>query len=333
MVSLLRSSRTALITRHYLWAVPRRRHGRNGSTNSTSSAHSLIRVTNIPAPHAGSIRILSLNRPEARNAISRQLLAELAHETSLVRDEGESGATRAMILGSEVDACFCAGADLKERAGFSQQEYDMSPPHFHLDGADPGVYRTTDFLERLRNTFTSIQQLPIPTIAAVASLALGGGLELALAASMRVFSSTAVVRLPETRLGIIPGAGGTHRLPALVGLNRARDLILTGRRVSGPEAYFLGLCDRLVEVRPEADEKTVEPGRARELVLAEAVRLAREICEGAPLATRAAKRAVEGWQDAGEAEDKAYESVMGTADRNEALAAFREKRPPQFRGR
>ncbi len=82
----------------------------------------LVKVTNIPAPHAGSIRILSLNRPAARNAISKQLLAELRQETSILRDEGESGPTRAMILASEVDGCFCAGADLKERAGFSQEE-------------------------------------------------------------------------------------------------------------------------------------------------------------------------------------------------------------------
>lgn len=136
--------------------------------------------------------------------------------------------------------------------------------------------------------------------------------------------------LPETRLGIVPGAGGTYRLPALIGLNRARDLILTGRRVTGAEAYFLGLCDRLVEVQP--DEAQVE-GRAREMVLEEAVRLARELCEGAPLATRAALRAVNGWGEGEQVENAAYEEVVATEDRNEALRAFREKRKPVFRGR
>jgi methylglutaconyl-CoA hydratase len=153
---------------------------------------------------------------------------------------------------------------------------------------------------------------------------------LALTTHLRVFASTATVALPETRLGIVPGAGGTYRLPGLIGVNRARDMILTGRRVAGAEAYFLGLCNRLVEIQP--DEVQVE-GRARAKVLEEAVRLAREICEGAPLATRAALRAVEGWRDGEGAENAAYEEVVVTEDRNEALRAFREKRKPVFSGR
>ena len=147
---------------------------------------------------------------------------------------------------------------------------------------------------------------------------------------MRVFASTAQVALPETRLGIIPGAGGTYRLPALVGLDRARDLILTGRRVAGPEAYFLGLCNRLVQVTPE--DAAVE-GRARQLVLDEAVRLAREICEGAPLAIRAALAAVEGCVGGEPVENEAYARVVATNDRDEALRAFKEKRKPVFKGR
>ncbi|KAI9759834.1 MAG: hypothetical protein M4579_002041 [Chaenotheca gracillima] len=272
---------------------------------------SLIKTKSVPAPHAGSIRILSLNRPAARNAISRQLLAELAHETKAIAEEGEHGPTRVMILTSEVDACFCAGADLKERAGFSQEE-------------------TANFLASLRGTFTQISRLPIPTISAVSSLAFGGGLELALTTDLRVFGSTTAVALPETRLGIIPGAGGTYRLPALIGMNRARDLVLTGRRIGGPEAYFLGLCDRLVEV-VEADQ--VKEGRARELVLNEAVRLAEEICGGAPLATKAAKAAVEGWQQGEKVENACYDRVVRTSDRDEALMAFREKRKPSFKGK
>jgi hypothetical protein len=83
-----------------------------------------INVTNVPAPHSGSIRILSLNRPAARNAISRQLLTELTHQVNSIHSEGETGSTRALILASDVDSSFCAGADLKERAGFTQEEYD-----------------------------------------------------------------------------------------------------------------------------------------------------------------------------------------------------------------
>jgi methylglutaconyl-CoA hydratase len=231
--------------------------------------------------------------------------------------EDHKGPTRTLILASEVDSCFCAGADLKERAGFSADE-------------------TAAFLSNLRSTFAALASLPIPTISAVSSLALGGGLELALCTHLRVFASTAQVGLPETRLGIIPGAGGTYRLPALIGLSRARDLILTGRRVSAAEAYFLGIADRLVEV---VDEKRDEGGeakkdlmsRAKDEVLKEAVVLAGQICEGGPVAVRSALKAVGYARE--EVENEMYERVVGTEDRNEALAAFREKRMPTFQGK
>lgn len=187
----------------------------------------------------------------------------------------------------------------------------------------------------------------MPTISAISSIALGGGLELALSTNMRVLSSNAIVGLPETRLGIIPGAGGTHRLPALIGLSRARDMILTGRRVSAPEAYFLGIADRLVEIPVPEDkdvpgvkegEKPAEGAKgelmlqaARQAVLSESVRVALEICEGGPIAIRAALQAV-GWARE-EVENKMYERVVGTEDRDEALKAFGEKRKPVFKGR
>ncbi|KAI1080372.1 ClpP/crotonase-like domain-containing protein [Whalleya microplaca] len=314
--------------------------------SSDAATGPLVRVTNLPAPHTGHIRILELNRPAARNAISKALLAALRAEVDDVHaqytSDGEEvpqpprfggaagvdqkGPTRALILASAVDASFCAGADLKERRGFSQEE-------------------TAAFLSTLRDTFTSLSTLPIPTISAVSSLALGGGLELALTTHFRVLASTATVGLPETRLGIIPGAGGTYRLPALIGLARARDLVLTGRRVSAPEAYFLGLADRLVEVLPEDERDGVaaeggKPGeegekgiatKARRAALAEAVRLAGEVCEGAPVAVRAALKAV-GWARE-EVEDAMYERVVRSEDRDEALVAFAEKRRPAFKGR
>lgn len=192
------------------------------------------------------------------------------------------------------------------------------------------VFRTMNFLTSLRGTFTSISNLPIPTISALAAPAFGGGLELALTTHMRVFGSTATVALPETRLAIIPGAGGTYRLPALIGLSRARDMILTGRRVSGAEAYFLGLCDRLVEIKPE---EIPQPGAARTRVLEEAVKLARDICEGGPIAIKAAIGAIEGCAMGEKAENAMYDIVVKTQDRDEALAAFREKRKPVFKGR
>lgn len=128
----------------------------------------------------------------------------------------------------------------------------------------------------------------------------------------------------------MPGGGGTYRLPALIGEGRARDLILTGRRVTGPEAYFLGLCDRLVEVTEE-DAKT--PGVARGKVLEQAVSMARDICDGGPIAIMAALQAVNGWREGEVSENRAYERVILTADRTEALRAFGEKRKPVFKGR
>ena len=192
------------------------------------------------------------------------------------------------------------------------------------------VASVSDFLRNLRSTFTELSKLPIPTITAISSTALGGGLELGLCTKLRVFGSTAMVGLPETRLAIIPGAGGTFRLPALIGPNRARDLIMTGRRVLGPEAYFLGLCDRLVQILPEEES---QEGRAREKVLEVSLQLARDICEGGPVALKAAMQAIDGWQKGEVSENAAYDLVLKTEDRLEALRAFAEKRKPAFKGR
>ncbi|KAK8113955.1 ClpP/crotonase-like domain-containing protein [Apiospora kogelbergensis] len=311
----------------------------------SSDTGPIVNVVNLPAPNSGHIRILELNRPSARNAISKALLASLRAEIDDVQSQytadgqevpatsrfggaagpDQKGPTRALVLASAVDASFCAGADLKERRSFTQEE-------------------TADFLANLRDTFTALSDLPIPTISAISSMALGGGLELALATHFRVLASTATIGLPETRLGIIPGAGGTYRLPALIGVGRARDLILTGRRVSAPEAYFLGIADRLVEVLPEderdaldqaAEPQKGEPSamatRARQLALTEAVRLAAEICEGGPVAIRAGLQAVAWARE--EKENAMYERVVKTEDRDEALLAFKEKRKPVFKGR
>jgi methylglutaconyl-CoA hydratase len=192
------------------------------------------------------------------------------------------------------------------------------------------IHRTTAFLTQLRHTFTKLSALQIPTISAISSMALGGGLELALCTHMRVFGSTSTVGLPETRLAIIPGAGGTYRLPAIIGENRARDMILTGRRVTGAESYFMGLCNRLVEVTPEEEGR---PDAAREKVLRESINLALGICEGGPIAIKQALKAVEGYRKGQKAENEAYAGVVDTEDRFEALKAFAEKRKPAFRGK
>ena len=196
----------------------------------------------------------------------------------------------------------------------------------YIDGQRLTRFSTQSFLSQLRSTFTAIQSLPIPTICAVSSLALGGGLELALTTHLRVFASTALVALPETRLGIIPGAGGTYRLPFLVGRSRALDMMLTGRRVNGAEAYFMGLCDRLVEI---GEDEVMKEGLARERTIKGALELAMGICEGAPVAARQAIAAAGLGQ---EWENAAYEKVVGTRDRDEALKAFTEKRKPIYKG-
>lgn len=316
------------------------------SDQAAADAGPVVRVTNLPAPNTGHIRILELNRPAARNAISRNLLYALRNEIDAVHEQynsatgaevpkvswskplGDSGQdtgpTRALIIASAVDTAFCAGADLKERKGFTPEE-------------------TAAFLTTLRATFTSLAALPIPTISAISSAAFGGGLELALATHFRVLTSNAIVALPETRLGILPGAGGTYRLSALIGMPRARDLVLTGRRVTAAEAYFLGIADRLVEVKPGESKQNAEDAAgagktkeetlstARRSALSEAVRLAQEICEGGPIAIRAALQAVQ--HPIEEVENKMYERVVATEDRNEALKAFGEKRKPVFQGR
>ncbi|KAI5286431.1 hypothetical protein KEM55_000305 [Ascosphaera atra] len=277
----------------------------------TSAEGKSINVRQVPAPGAGHVRVLLLNRPEARNALSKQLVTELQRHVEDIKKEDGKGPTRALVVGSNVDEAFCAGADLKERAKFTQKE-------------------TAEFLSQLRSTYNTIESLPVPTISAISSTALGGGLELALATHLRVIGVTAMLGLPETRLAIIPGAGGTYRLPKLIGTNRALDMILTGRRVTAPEAYFLGLCDRLVEI---SEEEFNQPGEAREKVLDVATTMALEICEGGPISLTQAIKAVRNWQKGEDAESEAYEKVVETEDKYEALKAFVEKRAPSYKGR
>lgn len=202
----------------------------------------------------------------------------------------------------------------------------LSLPSFRLSNA-LNCHRTNSFLHSLRTTLTTLSYLPIPTISAISSIALGGGLELALATTLRVFASRAIIGLPETQLGIIPGAGGTYRLRHLVGEARALELILTGRRVSGEEAFRLGICERVVETGAGEEAKSVARGE----VLDAAIGMAKKICEGGPGAVGAVLRAVRG--GSAEAEGRQYEGVLGFEDRDEALRAFGEKRKARFTGR
>lgn len=277
--------------------LPRLLRARHYTTGP--SPPQLVSKVLFPAPHNGTITLLLLNRPESRNAISTALLSQLSTSIATLPPD-----TRALLLASAVPGIFCAGADLKERRTFTKRQ-------------------TTDFLAKLRATFTSIATLNVPTIAAVSSLALGGGTELALAADFRVVGPTSRFVLPETHLGIIPGAGGVWRLRDLVGRQRALEMVLSARGVGAQEAFDIGLASRVV--------KTDGIGEGRGEVIVKALEMALEVSAGAPISVQAAKSAiVEGGEAA---EVKAYERVLETDDRNEGLRAFAEKRRPVFTGR
>jgi enoyl-CoA hydratase/carnithine racemase len=245
--------------------------------------------------------IWTINGESRRNAISRALAQEL--EAGIVRVSA-TRETRVVVLTGAGNKAFCAGADLKERMTMSETD-------------------VRHFLERLRVTLRLVETSDCVFIAAINGLALGGGTEIALACDLRVASSTAELGLTEVKLGIIPGGGGTQRLSRLIGPGRAKDLILTGRRVMADEAMSLGLVNRVA---------------APEALMATASALAESIVENAPVAVSTAKHAVdEGLalplEDALKLEHSKYETVLKTEDRLEALAAFAEKRKPVFKGR
>ncbi|KAF3942150.1 hypothetical protein ABW19_dt0207183 [Dactylella cylindrospora] len=271
---------------------------------STELGSDLILSKTIPAPHTGSIKLLLLNRPAAKNALSKDLLAQFREKIVGIAQEGGKGETRALVIGSSETgpgAVFCAGADLKERKTFTPAD-------------------TSLFLYTLNNTLSLVSELLIPTISCIPTHAHGGGLELALTTDLRVTTSSAQLSLPETRLGIIPGAGGTKRIAQVIGRSRALDMVLTGRRVGAAEALNWGLVDRVVEEGKDVNEVGVE--------------LAKQICEGGPLAIVAAKRAVKLGLDGGLGiEALAYTGVVESEDKYEALSAFAEKRKPVFKGK
>jgi len=248
----------------------------------------------------GGVEVWAIDGESRRNSISTAMLAEL--NALLARAAGDR-ALRCVVVTGAGDKAFCAGADLKERAR-------MAPEEVHA------------FHGGLRRALSAIEAAPQPFVAALNGAALGGGLELALACDLRIAADSAQMGLPEVSLGIIPGGGGTQRLARLIGVARAKDLVLTARRIGAPEALAMGLVTR-----------TAPPQRLRE----EAVALAGEIARNAPVALRQAKRAIDGGfhlplEEALALENALYQACLGTRDRVEALRAFAEKRPPLFTG-
>ena len=247
------------------------------------------------------ISILTLNRPEVMNAFNFELLRALNEEINTLRFKTD---IRVIIITGAGEKAFSAGADLKERRTLSD-------------------IQVKEYIFTIRNLFTSIEQLNKPVIAAVNGIALGGGTELALAWDIRIVSTNATMGQTETRLAIIPGAGGTQRLPRLVGKGKAKELIFTGRRIGAEEALNIGLANKICE-----------PDQLME----ECRQMAAMICEAGPIAVEQAKYAInyglETDLHTGLAiESNAYWVTIPTEDRLEALAAFREKRKPVFKGK
>ena len=251
------------------------------------------------------ILLLTLNRPEAMNCFSLELLGALGEA---IREANFDNSLRCLIItGAGGDdpkkASFSTGADLKERR-------TMSPDQVRR------------FIFTIRNVFTSVEQLRVPVIAAINGFAFGGGTELALACDLRIASSNVIMGLTETSLAIIPGAGGTQRLPRIVGMAKAKELIFTARRINAQTALEIGLVN-----------KVVEPG----ILIDSACELAQEIAANGPIAVSQAKFAINCGMDASLSvalplESKAYEITIPSKDRLEALAAFAEKRKPNFKG-
>jgi methylglutaconyl-CoA hydratase len=246
------------------------------------------------------IVILTLNRPEAANSLSKRLLQELQ---AAIEECMSDASVRCVIVTGAGDRAFCAGADLKERAGMSEEE-------------------TRSTVAVIRETIANLETLPMPVLAAINGAALGGGLELALACDIRIAAQTAKLGLTETSLGIIPGAGGTQRLPRLVGIGRAKELVFTARRIEAEDALRIGL----IEYMAPASE-----------LLAKTMELAVQIARNAPIALAQSKHAIHHGLQGNLAsglviEQRAYEATLPTKDRLEGLRAFKEKRQPVYRG-
>jgi len=250
------------------------------------------------------IVVFGLNRPKAMNALSKNLCANLISAIDAVKFDKS---VRVLIIRSHAKGAFCAGADLKERA-------KMTP-------AEVGP-----FVAKGREIIGAWANLPMPVIAAVDGVALGGGLEMALACDLRVASSDARLGLTETRLAIIPGGGGTQRLPRVVGVAKARELIYTARILKGKEALDIGLVNHCVDQNEAGDAAYLR-----------SLALAQEILPNGPIGVAMAKMAINKGTEVDLAsglsfEEAAYAQVIPTKDRIEALTAFREKRKPVFKG-
>ncbi|KAG0011918.1 hypothetical protein BGZ80_000334 [Entomortierella chlamydospora] len=299
---LARSSQPQRLVRSF---VPSSQQGIRFISTSQSSGHPEGKecyIERLSGADEG-IAIVNFNRPKAFNALSRKFVREFRDALQELRYDQKA---RVVIIRSLVDGAFCAGADLKERSTMNPTEVKQ-------------------FLAGLRDGFRDLETLPIPTIAVIDGAALGGGLEMALCCDMRVGGGTkkAKIGLVETKLAIIPGAGGTQRLPRLIGIPKAKELIYSSKILDSAAAKEMGILNHAVE---------------EESGFNKALEIAREILPMGPLAVRMAKSAIDkGTQfeiDSGlEYEQACYAQIMPSEDRLEGLAAFREKRKPAYKGK
>ncbi len=258
--------------------------------------------TPVRAERRGPVGILLVDREARRNALSRKTLRELGR---LGRELVADPKVRAIVVTGAGNKVFCAGADLKERQGFSNEDVRVQV----------GLYRTE---------LSVLDKSPKPVIAALNGSAFGGGLELALVCDLRVAAAHAQIGLPETTLGIIPGAGGTQRLPRIVGEARAKEMILLGRPLTAAQALAWGLVNR---VSPDGAD-----------VVLDTISWIEPIAQGAPIAQAAALAAIDDSFDVTlahglELERVHYDETLRSEDRLEALRAFAEKRKPVFGGK
>ncbi|TET26270.1 MAG: enoyl-CoA hydratase/isomerase family protein [Dehalococcoidia bacterium] len=248
----------------------------------------------------GRIALFTINRPQARNAINMEAMQELHEAMVDFRDDPELWVG---IITGAGDKAFCSGADIKEKLPFMKE-------HRHSPWASPTTpMRGLDLWK--------------PLIAAINGAALGGGLEIALACDIRIASEATRLGMPEVTLGLIPGLGGTQRLPRMIPWCKAAELVLMGRIIDAQEAYRIGLVNKVVP-----PDKVMETARE----------WAEAICQAAPLAVRAAKEAmVRGHSltlEGGLRLENSLEAlVLGTEDFDEGTKAFLEKRKPNFKAR
>ena len=251
-------------------------------------------------PRDEHVLLVTLNRPQVLNALNTQMGKDkLDLWTRLAAEPGE---LRCVVLTGASERAFCAGADLKERDGMSE-----------------AVWRSQH--EIFERAFMALMELPLPVIAAVNGHAYGGGLEIALACDFIYAAKTARFALSETRLGLMPGGGGTQNLARAAGERRAKELILTAQPFDAEQGYEWGVVNRICD-------KVVE----------EALATARNIAENAPLAVRQAKKSIHYGLQMDLAtgyrfEIEAYNQLVGTEDRKEGVRAFNEKRKPRFQGK